>query len=580
MNMNLIPVLLAGLLAGAAQAAEPPPYGSKDFYPSAERPIGYRGDGTGHSPGATPPLEFSEKDGKNVLWSIKMPNWGQSSPVVVGKRVITMAEPDTTICVDADTGKVLWQDALGLFPKLVLDPENTKESGKYIFLWCGHGYSWPCSDGERVVKAWISGKSKGGATAALVCYEVATGKRLWLIEFSGDHRTHKFTYEAGRWAWRNSEGAAATVQHSDWAPSGFASPQMYGDTVIYQARGARPVLVALDTKTGAQRWVSPPSVFGVSGSDANFLVLKVASRDVLVTNIGTVLDPKTGKVLGGAIPSVERDGERVSRLWGAMETTPKGGVKVAGLSPITGPGAEGVVAFGPDWPRTDAAEPADTEPSGKGAYHYLAVRLGFDAQGKLKTACLFPDRAVVPKLEYGNAHLTILKDRLIVMPGYGSSLAAIALDSGQLAVPPKQLWKKPRPADIKPDPNAPDIKAGLEEFGLTIAAVTEFGRGMGRNGYSSYSRTFVDGRGYIWTMNRQAQFYRIDPAKDFAPELAGTLVHPACWTSTWRKTRRSARGSRPSSSAAWQHCRRNCPACRVRASAPTGARTAADWAST
>jgi HEAT repeat protein len=92
------------------------------------------------------------------------------------------------------------------------------------------------------------------------------------------------------------------------------------------------------------------------------------------------------------------------------------------------------------------------------------------------------------------------------------------------------LWKARK--DLKPDPNAPDIRAGLKEFGLTIGCVTEFNRGIGRNGYSSYSRTFVDGRGYIWYMNRQAQFYRIDPTKDFAVELAGTLLHPECWTTT------------------------------------------------
>jgi hypothetical protein len=126
MNKNLRRALPAGLLAGLLavglrlDAAEPPPYGAADFVPTPQRPIGFRGDGTGRFPGAMPPLEFSQKDGKNVLWSVKMPNWGQSSPIVVGRRVITMAEPDTTLCVDADTGKVLWQDALDLFPKLVL----------------------------------------------------------------------------------------------------------------------------------------------------------------------------------------------------------------------------------------------------------------------------------------------------------------------------------------------------------------------------------------------------------------------------------------------------------------------------
>ena len=520
---------IAGLLAASLPAhtfADAPPYGAADFVPTPDRPIGFRGDGSGHFPGATPPRTFSGKDGKNVLWSVKMPSWGQSSPIVVGKHVITMAEPDTTIGIDADTGKVLWQDALGLF---------SKERTGSVSLWCGNGYSWPCSDGQRAIKAWINSRgSKGGTAAAIVCYDLTTGKRLWLIEFSGDHQKHKFTREANRWAWKKFDGAAAITQHTDWAPAGYASPQMYGDTVIYQAKGAGSV-VALDSKTGAQRWASKPSVFGHSGADANFLLLRVASRDLLVTNIGTVLDPRSGDVLGEAIPSVEKDGQRVSRLWGAMEITTKGEVKVAGLSPITGPGAPGVVAFGPDWPRADAAGAEGAEPSGKSPYHYLAVRLGFDAQGKLTTNCLFPQRTVVPKFEYGNAHMTILQDRLLVMPGYGRTLAAIALDTGQLVIPPKPLWPMPPQArgwGLKPDANAPDIKAGLEEFGLTIDDVTNEGRGIGRAGYNSYSRSFVDGRGYIWTMNRQAQIYRIDPTKDFAAELAGGLVHPECWTST------------------------------------------------
>jgi hypothetical protein len=50
--------LLAGL-ATAAWSAEPAPraqalYGSKDYYPTPARPIGYGGDGSHCFPGATP----------------------------------------------------------------------------------------------------------------------------------------------------------------------------------------------------------------------------------------------------------------------------------------------------------------------------------------------------------------------------------------------------------------------------------------------------------------------------------------------------------------------------------------------
>ena len=60
-------------LAGSLSAAEPPRYGAADFVPTPERPVGYRGDGSGIYPGATPPLHFSEKGGTNLLWVTKIP---------------------------------------------------------------------------------------------------------------------------------------------------------------------------------------------------------------------------------------------------------------------------------------------------------------------------------------------------------------------------------------------------------------------------------------------------------------------------------------------------------------------------
>jgi len=477
------------------------PLGHQDFVPTTEHPIGFRGDGSGHFPGATPPVSFSEKEGKNVRWSIKLPSWSQSTPLVIGKRVITSAEPDTTLCVDADTGKVLWQDSLGEFEK------DWNKTGGHVFLWWGFGYSWPCSDGAMVYKLWGSGQ-KGAYV--LVCYDLESGKRQWRVKF--DNKTPN-----------QPDG------------SGYGSPQLFGDIVFYTS-GARAV-VALDKKSGAVRWVSKPNVAGQSGVDANAIVVRIGSRQVLVTNIGTVLDPNTGEVLGDAIPSIEKDGKTYSRLWGMVE---KGFGKVHGISPITDGSGTGLVAFGPDWPLRGGTEPWDkatstSEKIGKEeenplAYCYFAARLGFNAEGKLTSTPVFPDRAVIPKMEYGNGHLTIVKNHLIVMPGYGHTLAGIALETGKLVIPPKGLWNSPK--WVKPDPNAPEIKAGMDEFGLTINAVTEPNRGIGRGGYTSYSRTFVDSTGCIWYMNRQAQIYRIDPAKDFNAELAGTLVHPECWTST------------------------------------------------
>ncbi len=110
------------------------PLGHKDFYPSVERPVGYRGDGNGYFPGATPVKVFyegtpAEKEheykgkrgmttgkyiamtddrSKNIVWKAEMPSWANSHPIVVGDKVFTIGEPDMLICTDARTGKVLW----------------------------------------------------------------------------------------------------------------------------------------------------------------------------------------------------------------------------------------------------------------------------------------------------------------------------------------------------------------------------------------------------------------------------------------------------------------------------------------
>lgn len=84
---------------------------------AAEHTVGWRGDGSGAFPDAAPVAEFSETT--NVLWKTPMPDWSNGSPVVVGGRVFVCSEPNVLICLDADTGKVLWQtqnDHLDLLP--------------------------------------------------------------------------------------------------------------------------------------------------------------------------------------------------------------------------------------------------------------------------------------------------------------------------------------------------------------------------------------------------------------------------------------------------------------------------------
>ena len=119
------------VLAGIVRAADPSerPLGHQDFYPSAQRPVGFRGDGNGYFPGATPVTEWREgtaawitedkhqvpllldRRAHNVVWKIELPSWANSQPIVAGDRVFVTAEPNLLVCVDACSGRVLWSQA-------------------------------------------------------------------------------------------------------------------------------------------------------------------------------------------------------------------------------------------------------------------------------------------------------------------------------------------------------------------------------------------------------------------------------------------------------------------------------------
>jgi len=98
----------------ATPAATGPRLGSADFTPSPNRPVGWRGDGTGRFPAATPPIAWQRKQvgadytTKGIVWMTPLPNTGVSSPIIVGERIFVTAEVSDLVCLDKRTGRVLW----------------------------------------------------------------------------------------------------------------------------------------------------------------------------------------------------------------------------------------------------------------------------------------------------------------------------------------------------------------------------------------------------------------------------------------------------------------------------------------
>jgi len=110
-------ILLAALIVGWSSsllAADPAPLlGDKDFYPSTERPVGEFGDGTANYPGAKGLVtEWDHRTGKNIIWKCQMPRRSSSSPIVVGRKVFVGSEPDELVCVDTDSGQILWKTSV------------------------------------------------------------------------------------------------------------------------------------------------------------------------------------------------------------------------------------------------------------------------------------------------------------------------------------------------------------------------------------------------------------------------------------------------------------------------------------
>ena len=83
------PVVQTLLLAAAIAA--PAVRARAELVASPDRPVGWRGDGSGRFPDALPVTKWSQTS--NVVWKAAMPGWTISHPVVVGDVVFTSAEP-------------------------------------------------------------------------------------------------------------------------------------------------------------------------------------------------------------------------------------------------------------------------------------------------------------------------------------------------------------------------------------------------------------------------------------------------------------------------------------------------------
>ena len=113
-SCRLITAVLLMATSSLAFAQSAVPLGSPKYLPTPEESIGWRGDGTGRYPGATPPTIWSRKrsvagyETKGILWATPLPEQSAASPIVVGKSIFVTSENTDLVCLDKSTGRILW----------------------------------------------------------------------------------------------------------------------------------------------------------------------------------------------------------------------------------------------------------------------------------------------------------------------------------------------------------------------------------------------------------------------------------------------------------------------------------------
>ncbi len=236
-------------------------------------------------------------DSKNIAWMTELPGRSTSTPILVGDRLFLMAEPDELLCLDKQTGRILWSAAINYYEALTplerqsnptfperVDPliaALKKETDRQrrvelrakiqktlleiderrFAIHCndhfeahfgivGFTMPTPVSDGQRVF-VWCN-------TGVAACFDL-DGKRQWMTRVNTEHLSY---------------GSSPAL--ADGVLAVFLD-QLYG----------------LDARTGQMRWKQ----HRIQHNIAAVLATRLANQPVFVTQRGEIIRPADGELL-------------------------------------------------------------------------------------------------------------------------------------------------------------------------------------------------------------------------------------------------------------------------------------------
>jgi hypothetical protein len=236
-------ILFGGLVSSSISAVQ------AEAWPCWRGP---RGDGTCLEDGI--PIKW---DPAGALWKTELPGQGHASPIVWGDRIFTVTALPATqervlVCLDRNTGKIVWQRTVVEGPLEKIHKENSYASGT------------PATDGQRVYVAF-----RVGDDIVVAAHDFADGRQLWLVR-PGTH--------AGEWGFSNE-------------------PVLFKDMVIVDGDSkGDSFLIALGRDDGKTRWRVNRGNKGISYSAP--LIRELAGRTQLIQcgdRCVAGFDPDTGQ---------------------------------------------------------------------------------------------------------------------------------------------------------------------------------------------------------------------------------------------------------------------------------------------
>jgi len=233
----------------------------------ADTPFGWRGNGTGLFPDATPPVTWSPES--NIVWKTALPKWSNASPAIGGDRIFVCGEPGTVYGLSLAGGKLLWQrdlDATAI---------NTDIDGKPLPAEipkaeadCGFTSPTPVTDGRRLFTLFGSG--------LIACLDL-DGHVLWTRRID------------------------ASTSREDRGHS--ASPLLVDGKLIVHLNS----VIALDAETGRKVWETPAAPRWGSP-----VACRVGDETVVIDANGNVMRVADGKLLAANLCPLDYNGPLVA----------------------------------------------------------------------------------------------------------------------------------------------------------------------------------------------------------------------------------------------------------------------------